>query len=339
MSIDLNEFLEETKNRVDPIIEEILKLDLDPAREEMVVHQVRVGGKRLRPALVAASCFLFGGKWEDILYPAAGLEILHNYTLIVDDMIDNSSLRRGQDTTWKRYGRSMAHCVGMHYAASLMQAAQRSPQPEKTGEWIARTLKVVIEGEMKDVLADVCLKEDVSYLKGHQFSEVNLEIYQKMIAGKTAVLLSLAARLGAIMGDASKEEQEIAAEYGFNLGMAFQISDDILDIFGREEQFGKEALKDIKEGKRGNAVILFALSEAGDANKLRLLEILTYPDKTKDQVEEAFRIIESTEARKDAFEKGEEFVALAQHVLELLPMNIWNEQLKDLAILAVERTK
>ncbi len=339
MDTSLDNFLKETSQRIDPAIEEVLSFNLNPARAEMVLYQIRTGGKRLRPAIAAASCFLFGGKWEDIIYPAAGLEILHNYTLIVDDIIDRSQMRRGMETTWKKYGESLAQCTGMHYAASLMQAAQRSAQPEKTGEWMARTLKIVIEGEIKDILADACLKEDTPYLQENQFSEVDFKVYQEMVAGKTAALLSLSARLGAIAAGASEQEEENISEYGFNLGMAFQISDDILDLFGQEDQFGKEVYKDIKEGKRGNAVIFYALSEMKEADKARLLEILACPEKTKDEIREAVQMIKNTQAREVALEKGGEFVALARKPLELLPSNEWNDWLEGLADLIMNRAR
>jgi geranylgeranyl diphosphate synthase, type I len=338
-SLILKEFLAETKNKIDPLIEEIIKLNLDPEREEMMLHQIRVGGKRLRPALAVASCFLFGGEWDNVAYPAAGLEILHNYTLIVDDIIDNSVLRRGKETTWKKYGQSMAQCAGMHYAVSLFQAAQMSSHSREVGECLAETLKTVIGGEINDVLADVKLKKDIDYLKEQKYEEITLKDYYQIIADKTASLMSASVRVGAISASAPKDLQDEIARYGFNLGMAFQISDDILDIFGNEDEFGKEIGKDIKEGKRSNIVIISALAEMEPGEKKRFLKILSYEEKTREMIEDAISMLKQTMAYDETISLGLNFIEKSCNSLEKLPRNKWNDVLREVATGIISRIK
>jgi geranylgeranyl diphosphate synthase, type I len=338
-SLILKEFLAETKNKIDPLIEEIIKLNLDPEREEMMLHQIRVGGKRLRPALAVASCFLFGGEWDNVAYPAAGLEILHNYTLIVDDIIDNSVLRRGKETTWKKYGQSMAQCAGMHYAVSLFQAAQMSSHSREVGECLAETLKTVIGGEINDVLADVKLKKDIDYLKEQKYEEITLKDYYQIIADKTASLMSASVRVGAISASAPKDLQDEIARYGFNLGMAFQISDDILDIFGNEDEFGKEIGKDIKEGKRSNIVIISALAEMSGRDSKQCFDFLEKEDKGKEQLSIILEKIKSTEALQKATSIGNNFINKARQSLNKLPDNEWRILLSEFLDEIIVRNK
>ncbi len=115
----IESILTKLARKVDPIIKKILILNVDRKFQELVKYPISAGGKRLRPALAIFSCQLLGGKLKDVLYPAAALEILHNYTLIIDDMIDNSILRRGKKTCWAKFGQSMAQCVGIDFAASI----------------------------------------------------------------------------------------------------------------------------------------------------------------------------------------------------------------------------
>jgi geranylgeranyl diphosphate synthase type I len=126
---NVGSFLAQTAKIVDPIIRKLLGLYIDKKYQDIIEYQINTGGKRIRPALFIASAKLFGGKTRDILYPAAGLEILHNYSLIIDDIIDNSVLRRGKPTAWAKFGRSIAQCIGIDWGAAIFQAANRSSYP------------------------------------------------------------------------------------------------------------------------------------------------------------------------------------------------------------------
>jgi geranylgeranyl diphosphate synthase, type I len=335
----VEKFLAETKDRVDPVIEQILISNVHSEYQEMVLHQIRVGGKRLRPALAVASCFLFGGKWEDVIYPAASLEILHNYTLIVDDMIDRGEIRRGQPTTWKKYSYSMAHNVGMFYAASLTTSSGKSPRSSEVSDIISKTLKIVIEGEVEDILADALLKEESEYLSEKKKKEIGLNDYYEIISKKTASLISASVYLGSVVGGADQNSQDKIKDYGFNLGMAFQISDDLLDIFGKEGDFGKEIGKDIKEGKRSNIVFICALAEMDLSEKQEFSSILSGEAREKKRVDRAIEMIKKTGAEKQVALIGRDFVGRAHKSLQELPRNKWNNILEGMATGVMSRTK
>ena len=114
---ELNLVLAKFRKIVDPVIKRVLISGVDKKFHDIVSYQISTGGKRLRPALAIISCLALGGKIKDVLYPAAGLEILHNYTLIIDDMIDNDQERRGKPTLWSKFGESIAQCVGIDYGS------------------------------------------------------------------------------------------------------------------------------------------------------------------------------------------------------------------------------
>ncbi|MDO8663763.1 MAG: polyprenyl synthetase family protein, partial [Candidatus Wildermuthbacteria bacterium] len=112
----LDSFLNKFSKTTDLTIKKILSLGVDKKNQALVKYQIETGGKRIRPILAIVCCQLFGGKLKDILYPAAGLEIIHNYSLIIDDIIDHGVLRRGKKTAWANYGKSIAECLGVDYA-------------------------------------------------------------------------------------------------------------------------------------------------------------------------------------------------------------------------------
>ncbi len=338
-SEDLLKTLERLGEIVDPVIEEILELSIDKKFSEIIKYQLSAGGKRLRPALLLSACYLLNGKTRDAIYPAAGIEILHNYTLIIDDIIDNSYLRRGGLTLWKKLGKSTAECIAMVYASSIFQATQRSKNPVLISEMFSKSLKIVTEGEILDILHDRNGKENESYIQENRFNEISLENYLEMIMKKTAVLFELACESGGISAGGSKEEVNILGGYGLNLGMAFQIQDDILDIFGDEEKLGKEIGKDIAESKGGNIVILLTLEQLKGKNKKELLDILSNKKILKRDIKRSMELIEKTKSREMAEKMGEEYIKKSKTFLEKLPKNKWNELMDLLADFVIKRYK
>ena len=238
--------LEKFTKIVDPVIKKALILNVSKKFRPLVKYPVSTGGKRLRPALAIMSCLMLGGKLKDALYPAAGLEILHNYTLIIDDMIDHDFLRRGHPTTWALFGNSIAQCIGVEYAATIFQAANNSKKVFLLSDLFSKTIKTVIEGEILDILFERGGRENEPYVVKNRYRRVREKDYFEMISKKTAVLLQASCEVGAICADANRKELNALKRYGFNLGMLFQITDDILDIFGDEKKFKKKIGRDIK---------------------------------------------------------------------------------------------
>ena len=331
--------LKKLAKAVEPALEEILVVNTNKKFHPIVKYQALTGGKRLRPALSIISCLMLGGKLKDILYPAAGLEILHNYSLIIDDMIDNSRLRRGKPTTWFKFGNSIAQCVGVYYAASIFLAANKSKKPTFISEALAKTIKTVFDGEILDILFERSGRENEPYVVKNRYRDVTEKDYFEMISKKTAVLFQASCEVGGICAGARNKQLEALRKYGFNYGMTFQITDDILDIFGKEYKFQKKIGGDIEERKEGNAVILCALKELSSVDRKKLLGILRKGKVRKKDIKEAMKLIDKTNSREKAHNMAERFAKKAKDALAVLPQNKWNDILAALVGFSLKREK
>ena len=305
---------------VDPVIKKLLTEGVSKQTRNLVQYQINTGGKRLRPALAILSCLACGGRIKDVLYPASGLEILHTWSLIIDDMIDHSDKRRGKFTTWKKFGPSFAQCIGVQYGASLLQAGARSPCSQTIAKLFAKTLKKVMDGEMEDVLFEQGGRED-PYFKIHRAQHVTFKDYFSMIGKKTASLLEASCEVGGIIAKAPKKIIQILKHYGWHLGIAFQITDDILDIYGKGE-LGKPVGQDIRERKLGNILVLFA--------KVKL---------KKTEVAKAIQAIKNTRARDLAFALARSHIKKAKSELLRLKSSPARNALRELADYTLTRKK
>lgn len=324
---------------VDPVIKDILVSHVGKDERELVQYQVLTGGKRLRPALTIASCRMLGGKTKDALPLAAGLEILHNYTLIGDDIIDKSALRRGMPTLWAKFGKSMAECVSWAYAASVFQASARAEKPSEMTELFAKTLKQVMAGEVLDILLEQSGRKDEPYFVKNRYHRVRERDYFNMAGKKTAVLLSACCEAGGMASAAKERTLSLLRAFGFNLGLAFQIKDDILDIFGEKKKFGKIKGGDLLGRKRGNIVVLKCLEELAAKDKRIFLAILKKSKISKADLEKGIKIIEKTKAAEKAVNLAEKFVKAAKMSLAPLPKNKWRDLLFAITDFVVARSK
>ncbi len=329
--------LEKTAKRVDPIILKILCSSVFKNHHSVIKHQIEIGGKRLRPILTLLSCRMMGGKTKDALYPAAALEILHNYTLIVDDIIDHSDLRRGRPTVRKKYGVSLANIISMNYAASIFYPLAGVENKERIIRILATTLKTITSGQILDILFEQGGRDNEKYIVKNRYHRISLNDYFGMIGKKTASLTSACAEIGGICANASDKEIKILKNFGYNLGMAFQIQDDILDIFGDEKKFGKKIGKDIEERKLGNIVILLAMDEFSLKNKKQFLSILRKRKISNKDIKEGIGLIKKTNAQSRAYKLEINYVKKAKQSLARLPKNKWNDILSELTDYLVER--
>ena len=324
---------------VDSKIKEILTLSVDKKFHQTINYQIKTGGKRIRPALTIASCLACEGKVEDALYPAAGLEIIHNCTLIYDDIIDNSKLRRNKPTVWFKFGKSIAQCIGINYAAAVFQAANKSKKPIQISNIFSETMKKIVEGEIFDILFEQSGKKEEKYIIENRYKKITENDYLKMISKKTAFLIQSCCQVGGLAANAKKKEIEALKNYGFNLGVVFQIKDDILDIFGQGKEFGKKIGKDIEERKLGNIVIFYALKEFSKKEKDKLLRILRKKEIKNKDIKEAVNLIKKTKAKEKAFLLGERYLARAKQNLKKLPENKWSQLLNEMIDFALKREK
>lgn len=290
--------------------------------------------------LAVLSCQLLGGSLEDVLYPAAALEILHNYTLIIDDIIDHSDFRRDKETVWKKFGKSMAECFAMFYSASIFEGVGKAKNGSRLVELYGKTIKIIINGEIKDILFERCGREDEKFVEENRYKDITKENYFEMVGQKTAALLRSCCEAGAICANASEDNIKKISSYGFNLGVAFQIQDDILDIFGNEKKFGKKIGKDIIEKKMGNFIILSALLELSKSDQKIIDDLLCSDGEiTEKDVRKIISLIGKTNAKKEAEKAAREHIEIALRDLEKLPPNEYRDTLSDLAHYIVERDK
>ncbi|HJY62660.1 MAG TPA: polyprenyl synthetase family protein [Ignavibacteria bacterium] len=197
------------------------------------------GGKRIRPMLLMLSCEAFGGNTDDATDAAIAIEILHNFTLVHDDIMDNASTRRGRDTIHKKWDVNTAILVG----DELIGLSYRSLLKCKTTR-ITEVIKTFTDG-----VIEVCEGQALDK-EFEQGSDVTINDYFVMIRKKTAELLKTSASIGAIIGGAGEEDISSIKSYAENIGLAFQIQDDLLDVIGNESKFGKKIGGDILERKK-----------------------------------------------------------------------------------------
>ena len=231
-----------------------------------------LGGKRMRPILLLMSHQLFDENIEKAISPALGIEIFHNFTLLHDDIMDNAPIRRGKQTVHEKWNQNVAILSG---DTMLVQAYQLLSDVDKSivKEMIAVFSKAatqVCEGQQWDM--DFEIQKDVT-----------LQEYLKMIEYKTAVLLAASLQIGGITANASKENQNNLYHFGLNMGIAFQLKDDLLDAFGNPDEFGKQIGGDIIANKK-TFLYLKALQLANDKQKESLVNYFKTQEQTEQKV-------------------------------------------------------
>lgn len=229
------------------IVRELEKLAIpkEPAKlYEPVRYILSNGGKRLRPALVLLACELFGADYRKALYPALGIEVFHNFTLLHDDLMDNSSVRRNKPTVHVKWDPNTAILSGdvMSILANNLICMVDSDAVIPVSRLFNKTALEVCEGQMLDM--NYSQKENVS-----------ISEYINMIGLKTSALIAASLGIGAIVAGASETDSDILYKFGLNLGLAFQLQDDLLDSFGDQDVFGKKIGNDILTNKRTFLVI------------------------------------------------------------------------------------
>jgi len=212
-------------------------------------------GKRIRPLIVTLSCSAAGGKWHASLPAAAAVELVHNFSLIHDDIEDNSPMRRGRQTVWKRWGIPLAINAG----DTLFTLAHLALLD------LEKTCSTQIAVRAANLLQTTCLRLtqgqhlDIAY---QNQSQLSLDSYWVMVGGKTGALLAACTGLGALTAGASQEERSIYQEFGYALGLAFQVQDDYLGIWGSQEHTGKSNISDLVSGKK-TLPILYGIQKRG----------------------------------------------------------------------------
>lgn len=286
----------------------------DPLR-----YFLQIGGKRIRPILTLLAAELFLLEKEKVIAQALAIEIFHNFTLIHDDIMDQAPLRRNQSTVHEKWNKNIAVLSG---DALMIKAYQYLSQidskflPEAL-EAFSKTALEVCEGQQMDM--DFEVRNDVTI---HEYIE--------MIRLKTSVLLGLALNLGAIVAEASKEEKEALQVFGENIGIAFQIQDDILDLYADASKFGKQVGGDVISNKK-TILLLTAVTKANREQ----LEIINQLQKEKNvdlKISRTKELFDHLHVKQACIEQMQQHYSIALNALEII--NIPQERKKSLIELA-----
>jgi geranylgeranyl diphosphate synthase type I len=287
-------------------------------------------GKLLRPALLLLCCEAAGGDWSNALPAAAAVELLHNFTLVHDDVEDASTQRHDRDTVWRVWGQAEAINVGDGMFAlahlTLLGLSERGHGAERVlaaARLLDEATVRLCEGQHRD-------------LRYEDQRQITRDEYLAMIEGKTAALLAACCDIGALLGGANDDAVRQLYEYGRRLGLAFQIRDDLLGCWGDASETGKSSGDDIRAGKQSYPIVV-ALERASIAERERLRSLLGRADLGADELSSVRELLERLGARDDGERAAREHADAAIEALRGLTLGDERAELEALARFAVER--
>lgn len=266
---------------------------------------LNLGGKRFRPSLVLLSTELFGGDIQEAIRPALGIEVFHNFTLVHDDIMDSAPLRRGKKSVHTKWNLNMGILSGDVMFAQANELIS-SCYPHHLKEIISLFNKTAIE---------ICEGQDLD-MQFENRDRVELEEYIDMIRLKTAVLVGCALKMGAIIGNSNAKDANLMYDFGVNLGTAFQIDDDILDLYGNELAVGKQSGGDIIEGKHSALMILS--KEIANPSQLEQLNLFLSYSNAQKKVKDVKALFNSMNVKDAASELKNQYYSKAVKSIELL---------------------
>ena len=292
---------------------------------EPIAYTLASGGKRIRPTLALIASEIFGGKEKDVLPAALALEVFHNFTLLHDDVMDRAAVRRGRPTVHVQWNDNTAILSGDQMLIEAYKLLSGVPENKLANvlRWFNEMATGICEGQQYDVDFE-------------QMSDVRIEDYMKMIELKTSVLLANALRTGGYIAGASEAQQEALYQYGLHIGLAFQIQDDILDVYGDPKTFGKAIGGDICCNKK-TFLLLTALHTADAASKKELEQWLNISDRNTEKIAAVTAIYNRLGVRSAGEAEMERHTSIALKQLDTLPQNAACEQLRQLADKLVTR--
>jgi octaprenyl-diphosphate synthase len=293
-----------------------------PLIPQVAGHLVLAGGKRLRPMLTLASAALCNYQGDHHIALAASVEVLHTATLMHDDVIDESELRRGKASAFAVWGSKPSILVGdflFSQAFQLMVSTKSMPVLET----LSKATTTIIEGEVYQL----------SVL--HQL-ELDLQGYLKIIEAKTAVLFASACAVGGIIANKSDAEVRALHDFGYNFGMAFQLSDDVLDYTGNTQTFGKQVGDDFKEGKV-TLPFIYAYQDAPDSEKQFWHRTMHGLNQNEHDFLEAIALMRHHDSFKRTLAKAEHYASAAKASLESFPNSQFRQALEGIVDFAVYR--
>jgi geranylgeranyl diphosphate synthase type I len=327
------ELLEELKivsERVRSVITEALEAGSPEILYKATNHLTKAGGKMLRPYLALKSCEIVGGKAEDVIPTAAAMELLHTFTLIHDDIIDRDEVRRGVPTVHSLWGTPIAIVAGDLLFAKVNAIVTSRTDPTRVSpQQIVRVLDTI-----SDATINICEGQilDMLYPSMEGVSE---EDYMVMIGKKTSYLFKATAEAGGIIGGGSEAEITSLGRFAYSVGLAFQITDDVLGLTSSLEKLGKPVGSDLREGKK-TIPLIYALSHSTAEGRERIQSLLKGTS-NPEEILQLRDLIASTGAVKYASAKARGYLEGGLRELEIFPESAAKRALMGFSSFLVER--
>jgi len=319
--IPILELIREELERVERKMREVSRIEYEQLRTTLD-YLLGGGGKRLRPALVLLSSKFYPADAEKVASLAAAVETLHTATLVHDDLIDNAFLRRGNPTLNTMWNSAATVLTG-DYLFARAAAFAAETESVRVISIFSQTLMTICDGELKQIFDS-------------DEGQLTREDYYQRIYSKTASLFAASTEAGSLLGGAPQTEAQALRDYGYNLGMAFQIVDDILDLAGNEDELGKPVGSDLRQGVITLPTIYFLEAHPGDETVIR---VLSGRDEGNDEVQAAVEMIKESGAIESSLAEAKKFAARSQDALSILPHNEYRQAMLGLTDFVVERQK
>lgn len=324
--------ISESAQKVNKFIETVVDNETEPkVLYQAARHIIDAGGKRLRPFLVLKTCKLLGGNEQDAIPTASSLEMLHTFTLLHDDIMDQDEKRRGVPSVHTKYGVPIAIVAGDLLFAKVFEAITKhtnykNVKPKRVLQILQELSEATIvlcEGQTRDMLFED--KETVTEAE-----------YFEMIDGKTAALFETSARCGGIVGGATKTQIKRLGEFGRYAGIAFQVVDDILALTADEKILKKPVGNDIREGKR-TLMVVYALKKATKIQRQQILKTLGNQKASAEKIKETIALIDSLGAISYAKKMADKYITKSKKALAKFVDGPDKEDLLSLADLIFDR--
>jgi octaprenyl-diphosphate synthase len=293
-----------------------------PVIPALAEHLIAAGGKRLRPLLTVAAARLAGSDNDTCLKLAAAVEFIHTATLLHDDVVDGSQLRRGKVAAHLIWGAAQSVLVGDFLFARAFELMVETSSI-KALEILAKASRVIAEGEV------------LQLTRSHDLN-LSQALYLEIIAAKTAELFAAASEAGGVSAGVSPAQSDSLRAYGMNLGLAFQLADDALDYGGTTEALGKNAGDDFREGK-ATLPLLLAIARSGPREAEFWERAIGRREQTEADFRRARELIVGTGALEATLDLASEYADKAKAALASFPANDWRSSLESLADFAVSR--
>ncbi|MCK4995283.1 MAG: polyprenyl synthetase family protein [Thermoplasmatales archaeon] len=327
--MDLKTELEKRADFFNGILEKFLSKGEPETLYDAVRHLPLAGGKRLRPSLAMISCESVSGDIKNVMPLAIALELTHNFTLVHDDIMDKSKLRRNMPTVHVKFGEATAIIAGdllFSKAFEAMHDIQGDPSIFKNVEFgLIDCVRLISEGQQLDI-------------EFENRKNVAEDEYLDMILKKTAVMFMYAAEAGAILGGGSREQANALNEYGKSLGLGFQIHDDYLDMSSNEETLGKDIGNDIRNGKK-TLIAVHCLNNASGKDKKLLNKLFGNLNASDNEVKQVYNLFKSVGSIEYAKKTAIQHCEIAKKSLDILPDSDAKKILLELADYSIKREK